>query len=63
MADLALTILWILTGAIAGHLAYGSRYKQALRRIIDASNRPRSEGLGAALNDADELLGRPGRRR
>jgi len=58
MHDVALTILWILAGAIGGHWAYGSRYKQALNRIITASKHPQATGFGAALEDADELLGR-----
>lgn len=63
MADWVITVALIgilaaAAGAIGGHLAYGRRYKQALRRIITASKHPRAEGFGPALEDADELLGR-----
>ncbi|MEU6781455.1 hypothetical protein ABZ912_19805 [Nonomuraea angiospora] len=62
MADWAITLavgtVAAAAGAGGGHLAYGRRYKQALRRIIAASKHPRATGFGPALEDADELLGR-----
>lgn len=47
-----------LAAAGAVHLLHCRPYKTALKRIVDASKRPRAEGFGHALEDADELLGR-----
>lgn len=49
-------VVGALVAASATYRLLCRPYKVALMRIVDASKRPRGEGFGPALEDADELL-------
>lgn len=63
MADvliaLAVMLVTLAAGAYLGHVVRACPYQRALQRVVDASNDPTNQRLGAALDDAHDLLNGP----
>lgn len=63
MADVVIALLTLVAalaaGAYLGHVVRACPYQKALTRIIAAANDPHNRNLGAALDEADELLHGP----